>query len=108
MKKGETEEQKVPFPCIVKSCCGGSSVGVCIARSEEEYEAAKAEAFRYDVEVAGDGLTPAGIAWKDAPAPHLSWGTLDMELPLSCMFVHKRRPPPWYLCAILPDRKSVV
>lgn len=51
MKKGETEEQKVPFPCIVKSCCGGSSVGVCIARSEEEYEAAKAEAFRYDDEV---------------------------------------------------------
>ncbi len=51
LKKGETEKRKVPFPCIVKACCGGSSVGVCIARSEEEYGAAKEEAFRYDDEV---------------------------------------------------------
>lgn len=51
LKKGETEEEKVPFPCIVKACCGGSSVGVCIARTEEEYSAAKAEAFKYDNEV---------------------------------------------------------
>lgn len=41
----------VPFPCIVKACCGGSSVGVSIARNEEEYEAAKEEAFKYDNEV---------------------------------------------------------
>lgn len=51
LKKGETESAKVPFPCIVKACCGGSSVGVCIAREETEYEAAKEEAFRYDNEV---------------------------------------------------------
>ncbi len=49
--KGETESTRVPFPCIVKACCGGSSVGVCIARSQEEYQAAKEEAFRYDGEV---------------------------------------------------------
>ena len=51
LKKGETESEKVPFPCIVKACCGGSSVGVCIARNEAEYDAAKEEAFRYDDEV---------------------------------------------------------
>jgi len=50
LKKGEKESVRVPFPCIVKACCGGSSVGVCIARDEKEYEEAKAEAFRYDVE----------------------------------------------------------
>ena len=50
LKKGETETEKVPFPCIVKASCGGSSVGVCIARDEAEYEAAKAEAFKYDNE----------------------------------------------------------
>jgi len=50
LKKGETESERVPFPCIVKACCGGSSVGVCIARNEEEYEAAKEEAFKYDNE----------------------------------------------------------
>lgn len=51
LKKGEQEKERVPFPCIVKACCGGSSVGVCIARNEAEYEAAKEEAFRYDREV---------------------------------------------------------
>lgn len=51
LKKGEVQEQQVPFPCIVKACCGGSSVGVCIARRQEEYEGALAEAFRYDKEV---------------------------------------------------------
>lgn len=39
------------FPCIVKACCGGSSVGVCIARDKAEFEKALEEAFRYDDEV---------------------------------------------------------
>lgn len=51
LKKGEQESEKVPYPCIVKACCGGSSVGVCIAHDEHEYSAAKEEAFRYDNEV---------------------------------------------------------
>lgn len=44
-------ERKIDFPCIVKTCCGGSSVGVCIARAEAEYERALDEAFRYGDEV---------------------------------------------------------
>ncbi len=51
LKKGEKQEQAVPFPCIVKACCGGSSVGVSIARKEDEYDAALKEAFKYDNEV---------------------------------------------------------
>lgn len=51
LKKGEVQTETVPFPCIVKACCGGSSVGVCIARDAEEYETAKEEAFRYGDEV---------------------------------------------------------
>lgn len=51
LKKWEKEPVRVAFPCIVKACCGGSSVGVCLARDEKEYEAAKEEAFRYDNEV---------------------------------------------------------
>ena len=51
LKKGEKEQRTVPFPCVVKSCCGGSSVGVCIAHNEQEYEAALEEGFRYDKEV---------------------------------------------------------
>ena len=51
LKKGEVESEKVPFPCIVKACCGGSSVGVYIAHDDAEYENAKKEAFCYDNEV---------------------------------------------------------
>lgn len=51
LKAGEKETEKVSFPCIVKACKGGSSVGVMIANNEEEYILAKKEAFRYDDEV---------------------------------------------------------
>ena len=51
LRKGAVETEKVPYPCIVKACKGGSSVGVCIANNDEEYEAAKKEAFLYDDEV---------------------------------------------------------
>lgn len=51
LKKGEAEGKRVPYPCVVKACCGGSSIGVCIARDGEGYEAAKAEAFKYGDEV---------------------------------------------------------
>ena len=51
LKKGDDYEGTIPFPCVVKSCCGGSSVGVCIAKNEEEYGAALEEGFRYDDKV---------------------------------------------------------
>lgn len=51
LRKGQKQEKAVPFPCIVKACCGGSSVGVSIAHKEEEYEKALQEAFLYDDEV---------------------------------------------------------
>lgn len=39
------------LPVVVKPCCGGSSVGVSIARSEQEYEMALKEAFSYETEI---------------------------------------------------------
>ena len=51
LKKGEKQTRQVPVPCIVKACCGGSSVGVSIVNKEEDYEKALEEAFRYDNEV---------------------------------------------------------
>lgn len=39
------------FPLVVKTCCGGSSVGVYIVHNEKEYLAAAAEAFSYEDEV---------------------------------------------------------
>ncbi len=51
LRAGEAEARKIPYPCIVKACCGGSSVGVYVANNDEEYEKAKQEAFAYDGEV---------------------------------------------------------
>lgn len=42
------EETKIPLPCIVKPCCGGSSIGTTIVRTKEEYEEALNEAFQYE------------------------------------------------------------
>lgn len=47
LKKGHKLEY-VPFPCVVKPCCGGSSVGVSIVKNENEFKAAVDEAFSYE------------------------------------------------------------
>ena len=39
------------YPVIVKPCCGGSSVGVCIANNDAEYADALKEAFSYEDEI---------------------------------------------------------
>jgi len=41
----------VPYPLIVKACCGGSSIGCAIAKDESELQGALTEAFKYDTEV---------------------------------------------------------
>lgn len=51
LHKGQEKEQEPAFPCIVKACCGGSSVGVAIASGKDDYEEALKEAFTYDDEV---------------------------------------------------------
>ena len=39
------------FPVVVKTCCGGSSVGVYIANDQTEYEKALEDAYSYENEV---------------------------------------------------------
>lgn len=41
-------KEDIIYPCIVKACNGGSSVGVTIANNEQEFEAACDVAFKYD------------------------------------------------------------
>ena len=47
LKKGHRIEY-VPYPCVVKPCCGGSSVGVSIVSNEIEFKNALTEAFSYE------------------------------------------------------------
>lgn len=51
LEKGKTPYENVGFPCVVKPCSGGSSVGTSIVYSKEEYDAALETAFRYEQEV---------------------------------------------------------
>ena len=50
-EKKTVEEYGMKLPCVVKPSCGGSSVGVSIARTEEEFENALADAFSYEEEI---------------------------------------------------------
>ncbi len=45
------EAYGMEYPVVVKPCCGGSSVGVCIAHNQSEFAMALAEAFSYEDEV---------------------------------------------------------
>lgn len=49
--KDQVETTPVILPCVVKACCGGSSVGVSIAFTKEEYQTALKDSFSYDEEV---------------------------------------------------------
>ena len=55
MKKENREDDlsKLPvsLPCIVKPCCGGSSIGVTIVRSEEAFKKALDDAFFWENEL---------------------------------------------------------
>lgn len=51
LRKGGPREESFPYPCIVKAACGGSSIGVRIARNDAEYLQALEEAFQYGDEV---------------------------------------------------------
>lgn len=53
LKKGETIDvaSEIRFPCMVKTCCGGSSVGVYKVTTTEELQNALKDAYSYEDEV---------------------------------------------------------
>lgn len=51
MERTELTGCGLNLPVVVKPCCGGSSVGVAVARTEEEYEKALEDAFSYEDQV---------------------------------------------------------
>ncbi|MEG0876036.1 MAG: D-alanine--D-alanine ligase [Oscillospiraceae bacterium] len=46
--KGKAPFKNVGFPCVVKPCSGGSSVGTAIVTSPGDYDAALEQAFKYE------------------------------------------------------------
>ena len=55
MKKKDRQDSLaalgMEFPVVVKTCCGGSSIGVYIVDDQEAYQKALDEAFEYENEV---------------------------------------------------------
>lgn len=49
--KENAQLEPVTLPCVVKACCGGSSIGVSVVFTKEEYTAALEDAFSYDAQV---------------------------------------------------------
>lgn len=49
--KENAQLEPVTLPCVVKACCGGSSIGVSVVLTKEEYTAALEDAFSYDAQV---------------------------------------------------------
>lgn len=82
MKRSERtdriEDTGLTLPCVVKPCCGGSSIGVSIVREPEEYQAALDEAFRWEDEVViesyikGRELSVGVIEYKALPIIELT------------------------------------
>lgn len=51
LHKEEVDKRLVSLPCVIKTACGGSSVGVYLVTTEKEYKEAKIQAFAYEDEI---------------------------------------------------------
>ena len=51
VSKGGEHYEDIGFPCVVKPCSGGSSVGTYIVNKREEYDSALEKAFVYENDV---------------------------------------------------------
>ena len=50
-RQDDVTKLNLRLPCVVKPCCGGSSIGVTIVRDPEEFKAALDEAFQWEDEL---------------------------------------------------------
>lgn len=50
-REDDVTKLSLKLPCVVKPCCGGSSIGVTIVRDATEFKAALDEAFRWESEL---------------------------------------------------------
>lgn len=50
-KKDENTETWDVFPCVIKPCSGGSSVGIAKADNREQFKSAVEDAFKYEDEI---------------------------------------------------------
>ncbi len=106
-KRGEQKtagELGMRFPLVVKTACGGSSVGVYVVQNEEEFSRAVAEGFSYEerllVEqyVKGRELTAAVVGGEAYPVVEIA--------PISGFYDYKNKYIPGNTAETCPARLS--
>lgn len=50
-RENDLRQLGISLPCVVKPCCGGSSIGVTIVHTEQDFAAALDEAFAWEEEL---------------------------------------------------------
>ncbi len=50
-REDDVAKLSITLPCVVKPCCGGSSIGVTIVRNEVEFKSALDDAFQWEDEL---------------------------------------------------------
>ena len=50
-REDDVTKLDLTLPCVVKPCCGGSSIGVTIVRNADEFKAALDDAFKWEDEL---------------------------------------------------------
>ena len=98
------EENNVTYPCVVKPCCGGSSIGVSIVNNDEEYKKALEESFSLEDYV---------IIEKYVKGREFSVGVIDGEalpiieiIPLEGFYDYKNKYQPGMTKDVCPAEIS--
>lgn len=50
-KREQYDKSNISFPCVVKPCSNGSSIGISIVNNQAEYSSALNKAFKYEEEI---------------------------------------------------------
>ena len=87
--KDEDDFYTPDFPCVVKVCTGGSSVGVYIVKNQEEYNKALKEAFTYENKVLVEEYIE-GREFTDCVIDGLALPVVEIE-PISGFYDYKNK-----------------
>ena len=83
--QAEFEKTGLSLPCVVKPCRGGSSIGISIVRTKEEYQRALQEAFRWEQEV---------VVEDYIKGREFSVGVIEFKAPIEGFYDYKNKYAP--------------
>lgn len=106
-KKGESSDeipQGMELPLVVKTCCGGSSVGVYIANTPQEFKQALKDGFSYEDEVVIEEYIE-GREFSVAVVDGKAYPVIEIE-PLEGFYDYKNKYQPGSTIETCPAKLS--